>query len=63
MVDVRMGADDRLDCQPVPPEQFQDAVNFVSRIDDQRFPAKRIPDYRAIALQHPHGDGDVDQSL
>jgi hypothetical protein len=44
-------------------EQFEDAVDFVAGIDDERFAGRKIADDRAIALQHPHGNGDLYESL
>jgi hypothetical protein len=63
VVDVRVRADDHLYDQLVTAEKVQDAIDFVAGVDHQRFARGRIADDRAIALQHPHGNGDVDQSI
>ena len=63
VVDVRVRADDHLYDQLVTAEKVQDAIDFVAGVDHQRFARDRIADDRAIALQHPHGNGDVDQSI
>ena len=63
MIDMGVRTDDSFHRQTVAAEQFEDARNFVSRVDDQRFPGHRIADNRAIALQHSHWNGDVDQTV
>ncbi len=63
VIDVRVRADDSLYGELMTAEKIQDAIYFVARIHHQRFASGRIADDRAIALQYPYGDGDVDQSL
>lgn len=63
VVDVSVSADDGFDRQPVPAEQLQDARDFVTRINHERLSADWVSDDRAIALQHPDRNGDVDESL
>jgi hypothetical protein len=63
VVDVSVSADDGFDGQLVTAEQFEDARDLVARIDHQRFTGDGIADDRAIALQHPDRNGDVDESL
>src|ERR1700731_3344388 len=63
VIDVRVRADDGLDGELMTAEKVQDAIYFVAGVHHERFARHRIADDRAIALQHPHGDGDMDQSL
>jgi hypothetical protein len=63
VIDVRVRADNSFHNQPVAPDQVQDARDFVTRVHHQRFARGRIADDRAVALQHPYGDRDVDQSV
>lgn len=63
VVDVSVGADDGFDGEAVATEEFEDARDFVTGVDDQRFAREGIADDRAIALQHSDGNGDVDQAM
>jgi hypothetical protein len=63
VIDVRMGADDGFYCEFVTAEKVQDAIYFVAGVNHQRFARDGISDDRAVALQHPYGDGDVNQSI
>lgn len=63
VIDVSMGADDGFDREPMAAEEFEDAGDFVARIDHKRFAADGVADDRAIALQHSHRNGDVDEPL
>jgi len=56
MVDVRVGADDGSDCQMVAAKNFENALDFVTRIHDDRLVRGPIAEYRAVALQQPHGN-------
>jgi hypothetical protein len=47
----------------VPAEKFQDAGDFVTRIDHECFAGDGVADDGAIALQHADRNGDVDESL
>ena len=61
VIDMRVGADNGLYSELVTAEEVQNAIDFIAGINDQRFARDRIADDGAIALQHAHGDGDVDQ--
>ncbi len=63
VIDVRVSADDGFHDQPVAPNQVQNACDFIARVHHQRFARGRIADDGTVALQHPHGDGDLDQSV
>src|SRR6267143_66770 len=63
VIDVRVRADDGLYDELMTAEKVQDAIYFVAGVHHQRFVRHRIADDRTIALQHPYGDGDMDQSL
>src|SRR6266550_1475010 len=63
VIDVRVRAYDGLDGELVSAEKVQDAIYFVAGVHHQRFARHRIADDRAIALQYPHWDGDMDQSF
>src|SRR6266550_4376313 len=63
VIDVRVRADDGLYRELMTAEKVQDAIYFVAGVHHQRFARHRIADDRAIALQYPHGDGDMDQSF
>jgi folate-binding protein YgfZ len=63
MIDVRVGADNGFHNQPMTPNQIQDARDFVSRVHHKRFARRRIANDRAVALQHSHWNGDVNQSV
>src|SRR5260370_6937743 len=58
-----MGADNGLDGEVMAAEKVQDAIYFLAGVHHQRFARERIADDGTIALQHPHGDGDVNQSV
>lgn len=63
VVDVRVRADDGSNFQFVAFENFDDALDFISGIDDQRFTRLRIANDRAVALEHPYRKDFVDQVL
>src|SRR5438477_11218980 len=63
MIDVRVRGDSSFHNQPVASDQVQDARDFVTRIDHQSFASGGIANDRAIAMQHPYRDGDVNQSV
>ncbi len=63
VIDMSVRADDGFDRQFVPAKEVQDTRDLVAGIDDQRFARDWIADDGTVALQHPHGDGDVDQSF
>ena len=63
VVYVRVRTDDRLYFELVPPKQIQNAANFVARIHDQRLSRNRVSDDRAVTLQHPDGNGNMQESL
>ena len=63
VIDVGVGADDGFYGETMAAEEFEDAGNFVARVDDQSFARDRIADDGAIALQHSDGNGDVNQTL
>src|SRR5215472_1940098 len=63
VVNVRMRADNGLHSQAPPAEKVQNAGDFVSRIYNQSFARQRVPDDRAIALQHANRNGDVNQPI
>jgi hypothetical protein len=63
VVDVGVGAYDGADFQVVAREDFLDAVDFVAGIDYEGFMSIRIAYYRAVALEHAHGEDFVDQAL
>src|SRR5713226_10234117 len=63
VIDVRVRADDDFYNELMTAEQVQDAIDFIARVHHQRFARGRITDDLTIALQHPHRDCDVDQSL
>jgi hypothetical protein len=63
VIDMRVRADDGFDNQAMAANQVQDARDFVARVHHERFARGRIADDRAIALQHPHRNGDVNQSV
>src|SRR5216683_4313180 len=63
VIDVRVGADDRFDGELMASQEVQNAADLIAGIDHQRFARDRIPDNRAVALQHPHGNRDVDEAL
>ncbi len=63
VIDVRMGADDGFHSELMTAEKVQDARDFVAGVHHQRFARHRVADDRAVALQHPYGDGDMDQSV
>ena len=63
MIDMRVRADDGLYGEFVPAQKLQDTAHFIAGINDQRLSRHRIADDRAIALQYPHRNGDVDKSL
>ena len=61
MVDVSVGADDGADFQIVAAQDFEDAINFVARINDDCIARCWIAQNRAVALKHSHGNDCVDQ--
>ena len=61
MVDVSVGADDGADFQIVAAQDFEDAIDFVARIDHDGIAGCRIAQNRAVALKHSHGKDGVDQ--
>jgi hypothetical protein len=63
VVDMRMRADDHIDSELVATDKVQDARNFIARINDHGFTRDWISDDGAIALEHSHGNGDVNQTL
>ena len=63
VVDVGVGADNGFDGETMAAEEFEDAGDFVARINHECLACDRIADDRAIALQHSDGNGDVDQAL
>jgi aminomethyltransferase len=63
VVDMSMSADDGFDSEPMAAEKFEDAGDFVARVDHERFAADWVSNNRAIALQHSHWNGDVDEPL
>src|SRR5215469_2002813 len=63
MVNVGVRADDRLDREAPPAKEFENAGNFIAGIHHERFVRERVPNDRAIALQHPDGNSDVNQTL
>jgi urease alpha subunit len=63
MINVRMSADDRFYGESVAAEQVHDAMDFVSRIEDQSLARDRVGDDRAIALQQTHGNREVKKVL
>jgi folate-binding protein YgfZ len=63
VIDVRVGADDGFDDEAVASNQVQDASNFIPGVHYQSFARGGIADDGAIALQHPHRDSDVNQSV
>jgi len=63
VIDVRVRADDGSHDELMAAKKIQDAIDFVAGVHHQRFSRGRIADDRAIALQHPHRDGYVDQSV
>jgi hypothetical protein len=63
VIDVSVRADDGFDGESMAAEKFEDTGDFVAGIDHKRFSADWVSDDRAIALQHSHWNGDVDESL
>ncbi len=63
VIDVRVRADDDFYGQLMTPEKIQNAIDFVAGVHYQRFARGGIADDRAIALQYPYRDGDMDQSV
>ncbi len=63
VIDVRMGADNGLYGELMAAEKVQDAIYFIAGVQHQRFARHRIADDGTVALQDPHGDGDLDQSV
>jgi hypothetical protein len=63
VVNVRVRADDGLHREAPPAEQFENARNFIAGIHHECFVRHGVPNDRAIALQHPDGNGDVNQTL
>src|SRR5260370_39760803 len=63
MINVRMSADDRFYGEFVAAEQVHDAMDFVSRIEDQSLARDRVGDDRAIALQQAHRNREVKKVL
>jgi hypothetical protein len=63
VIDVRVRANDDFYGELMAPEKIQDAIYFVPGVHHQRFARDGIANDRAIALQHPYGDGDVNQSV
>ena len=63
MVNVCMGAHDRFYRELVASQKIEDSADFIARIDNQSFAGEGITDDRAIALENPHGNGDMDQSF
>ncbi len=63
MIDVGMRADDGARFQTMPPQNLQNAINFIAGIDDEGFARFRIAEDRAIALQETDRDDFVDELL
>jgi uncharacterized membrane protein len=60
MIDVGVGDHDGGHSQPVPGEDFQDAVNFVAGIDYHGLARGFVAEDRTVALQHAYGKDLVD---
>jgi len=63
VVDVRVSADDSFYGEAMAAKKFEDASDFITRIDDDGFTRNRIADDSAIALQHTDRDGDLDDAV
>src|SRR5712664_1118106 len=63
MVNMCVAADASFHGEAMAPKKIQDACDFVAGIDDQRLARGGIADDGAIALEHAHRDGDVNQTF
>jgi hypothetical protein len=62
VIDVGVRADDGFDGEFVAAEEGEEAFDFVTGIDDQSFAGNGIADDGAIAMEHPDGDGDLNDA-
>jgi len=62
MIDVRVRADDRQNLQLMAPQNLEDAIDFIARIDNDRFFRCFVSKHRAVALQDAHRQDFVYQS-
>jgi hypothetical protein len=58
-----MCANDGLHRKLVPAEQVQNAAYFIAGIYDQGLARRGVGNDRAVALQHPHRDGDLKETV
>lgn len=57
MIDVCVGADNLLQCQPMSIQPGKDEVGVVAGIDNHGFAGRLIAEYRAVALEHANRKG------
>jgi hypothetical protein len=60
MIDVGVGADNCFDGEFVAAEEAEDALDFVTGVDDDGFMSFGIADDGTVALEEANGDLDVD---
>src|SRR5246127_1193912 len=63
MANVGVSADDGLNVEFVPAEKIEDALDLITRVDDNRFAGDRIADDGTVALKHAHRQLDIDHFL
>jgi hypothetical protein len=63
MINVRVRAHDRFYGEFVASQEIEHAADFIAGINHQGLARDGIADDGTIAVEHSHGDGDVDQSL
>jgi hypothetical protein len=61
VINVRVGADNGFDGEAMLDDEGEDAIDFVTRVDDNGFARGGIADDVAIALQNAHGQNFVDE--
>jgi len=60
VIDMRVGADDGFDGESVAANQAEDAFDFVAGVDHDAFSGAWVADDGTVALQHAHGNFEVD---
>ncbi len=60
VVDVGVGADDGFDSKLIAAEKAEDALDFVTRINDDGFQSARIADDGTVALEQANGELEID---
>jgi hypothetical protein len=63
MINVRVRAHDGFYGEFVASQEIEHAADFIARIDNQGFARHGIADDGTVAVEYPHGDGDMDQSI